>query len=590
MLQTEKSETALANALNAITHLATPENSSEIKDAFAKLMRAHGSEHLSKSLPVSTRAIKALDNLPPELIADFVVGELKNGNEKSRKFIHGCFRHKNRSLPGQPAYEDFWTGVALKGNEIASLLLERARLIDAEGMKDVSEGSLNWRTECLCILSINTAPHQETQDELIALLEKVLVVQTGRWETLVAQALASIHPKSKALQESSLLERKIGSPKQSQDELTRICWIAGRMGAGAEHLVPTILEAMPRYIRYSQNRRIVHSSVTGVNLVGALGEIGPDAKDAIPKLLEILDPDVKDNGSGIQAAARKALRQIQPDSDAPVSSETSGNVETNKSAKVKTETREDVAKLIKRLLLERHSIRQAKLDFTLKNTGKYASTKKYKWYFDQGNSDAEPSFRSDVKGFGKGGFPHVTEIYSADHYVRLNHTTGENQLVEGSRRGSNPIVDPRDAGLVSWFLESIDTHDDDEIMSHFVGSQVTDFAVAKLDENLTRSFAIVVYDKDYNGTRETVFDARQGNHPVLMRYRWQNPVSKENVVDTMEVSSKQFNGIWFPEQTIWHRKREGKEEFREVMTVHSASLNKPVDQELFELESLLSKK
>jgi|GEM_PF-5843319 len=589
LLETEKSRKVLGEAIDAISHLVTPQNSEEIKDALHTLVKTYGTDTLMPYESIPYKVSSALRQLPPEAVADFVV-EAIEGNDNSRKYVGTIFRRWDPSNQVDGYYDTLWNGIGLKGKDIAGLLLGRVGAAESAS-EESNRFALDWATECLCILSIRTAPDQETLKDRIALLEGKLDTVSGDDRLLVAHAIASIHPKSDPLRDSWL--RNLRIDEEHNDNIDRIGWAIARMGSRAKEAVPVIVDALNDHIAFNDDGKSIRANRCSVALIRALGEIGPDAKDAIPGLLNLADPNLNDyKGYGIPAAARKAIGQIQPDAKDAASSETSTDDESKKSVQLRIEAQNDVNKLIEQLLTQRKSIRQAELDYKLKNTGKYgATTKKYKWYFDRGNADAEPSFRSDVHQFGKEGFSNVTEIFCADHYARLNHTTGEHQVVPGKNRGSNPLTDPRNAGLVSWFLESIDTHDDHEIKDLFAGERMTDFSTTKLDENLTRTLGHVVFEKDgYRGTRETVFDARQGNHPVLTRFRWFNPASKQNVVDTMEISSQQFDGVWFPKETIFYRQREDKEEWREVMTVNDASFNKPVDQKLFELESLLTNK
>jgi hypothetical protein len=71
------------------------------------------------------------------------------------------------------------------------------------------------------------------------------------------------------------------------------------MGPAAAAAVPALIEAL------DDPEPTVRFPVTV-----ALGEIGPAAKAAVPKLKQMMDEEINDE---IAAAARRALRRIQPD-------------------------------------------------------------------------------------------------------------------------------------------------------------------------------------------------------------------------------------------------------------------------------------
>jgi HEAT repeat protein len=71
------------------------------------------------------------------------------------------------------------------------------------------------------------------------------------------------------------------------------------MGPAAAPAVPALIEALDD----------PEASVKFPVLV-ALGEIGPAAKAAVPKLKKMMDEEINDE---IAAAARRALRRIEPD-------------------------------------------------------------------------------------------------------------------------------------------------------------------------------------------------------------------------------------------------------------------------------------
>jgi HEAT repeat protein len=71
------------------------------------------------------------------------------------------------------------------------------------------------------------------------------------------------------------------------------------MGPAAAPAVPKLIEAL------DDSEASVRFPVTV-----ALGEIGPAAKAAVPKLKKMMDEEINDE---IAAAARRALRRIQPD-------------------------------------------------------------------------------------------------------------------------------------------------------------------------------------------------------------------------------------------------------------------------------------
>src|SRR5512144_2917898 len=71
------------------------------------------------------------------------------------------------------------------------------------------------------------------------------------------------------------------------------------MGPAAAPAVPALIEAL------SDPEATVRFPVTV-----ALGEIGPAAKAAVPKLKQMMDEEINDE---IAAGAKRALRRIQPD-------------------------------------------------------------------------------------------------------------------------------------------------------------------------------------------------------------------------------------------------------------------------------------
>ena len=71
------------------------------------------------------------------------------------------------------------------------------------------------------------------------------------------------------------------------------------MGSAAAPAVPALIEAL------DDSQASVRFPVTV-----ALGEIGPAAKAAVPKLKTMVDEEINDE---VAAAAKRALRRIQPD-------------------------------------------------------------------------------------------------------------------------------------------------------------------------------------------------------------------------------------------------------------------------------------
>ena len=71
------------------------------------------------------------------------------------------------------------------------------------------------------------------------------------------------------------------------------------MGPAAAPAVPALIEAL------DDPEATVRFPVTV-----ALGEIGPAAKAAVPKLKQMMDEEINDE---IAAAAKRALRRIQPE-------------------------------------------------------------------------------------------------------------------------------------------------------------------------------------------------------------------------------------------------------------------------------------
>ncbi len=70
------------------------------------------------------------------------------------------------------------------------------------------------------------------------------------------------------------------------------------MGPAAQAAVPALIEALEdesQYVRFP--------------VAVALGEIGPGAKAAVPALTKVMEEDFNDD---VAAAARRALRRIQP--------------------------------------------------------------------------------------------------------------------------------------------------------------------------------------------------------------------------------------------------------------------------------------
>jgi HEAT repeat protein len=75
------------------------------------------------------------------------------------------------------------------------------------------------------------------------------------------------------------------------------------MGPEAVRAVPALIEALDD-----------PSPVVRYPVTVALGEIGPGAKAAVPRLQQMIEEEINDE---IAAAARRALRHIDPDAVPP---------------------------------------------------------------------------------------------------------------------------------------------------------------------------------------------------------------------------------------------------------------------------------
>ena len=121
----------------------------------------------------------------------------------------------------------------------------------------------------------------------------VLVLTSSAW----AQGAAAKEPVADGRTLSQwIAELKGGVAPQTRNAAA---YEISGMGPAAAPAVPALIEALDD----------PEASVKFPVLV-ALGEIGPPAKAAVPKLKKMMDEEINDE---IAAAARRALRRIQPE-------------------------------------------------------------------------------------------------------------------------------------------------------------------------------------------------------------------------------------------------------------------------------------
>ena len=238
---------------------------------------------------------------------------------------------------------------------------------------------------------------------------------------------------------------------------------------------------------------------------------------------------------------------------------------------------------IESLIASRNAIRSAELDLTLNGTNRtYGSRNaRYQWKLDH---DKFRSDRTDLP-FVAGISYRETLIYSDDHQIRFLPNKNNLDYTSAKHRGTNPIFDARHAGLVDWFLESIDTCDP---MTRLMPESASDWRFSAPDKHTIET--VCDYGKERgSGVHRVRFDRRCGLHPTFIRTEWTDTGDKEvSYTTTLEIEPKHHgNGIWFPAKTVFHRVLgTGKEDFREIMTVRRARFNHEIDPILFTVEGL----
>ena len=171
-------------------------------------------------------------------------------------------------------------------------------------------------------------------------------------------------------------------------------------------------------------------------------------------------------------------------------------------------------------------------------------------------------------------------IYTDEHQIRYLCEENDFMHVIGDDRGTNPVIDPRNSGLVNWVLESIDTHDP---MLELAPLTARNWTFTEPDEHTIE--ARCDYGEKDVGTHYVRYNRRYGLRPVLLEHQWTSAERSNNSFTTcLEVEPKSFgNGLWFPAKTTWYRiDKAGEEEFREVMILEK------IAHRGFESHSLLS--
>ncbi len=350
---------------------------------------------------------------------------------------------------------------------------------------------------------------------------------------------------------------KVLSDEASDGNRARAGQLLARFPGHADFIVPRLTELLHRA-----------DQVARESAIRALGHIGPAATNALPAL--------KTLRSGTDEHLTKVINQtLAAIEGKPVADATAKTITTL----------DDLHQHIQSLVARRSAINRAELKFTLNYTDRNRGDhdRRYHWKLDH---DKFRSDRSDLP-FVPGQTFLETLIYSDQHQIRHIHTENDFDYVTAENRGTNPVIDLRNAGLVNWTFESIDTNDP---MRELAPLTARNWTFTEPDKH-TIEARCDYGNRRGTGTHLVRYDRRYGLHPVFIEDRWTGKERPgESFTTCLEVEPKSFgDGLWFPAKTTWYRiDKAGKEEFREVMTLESAVFNQPVNPGHFTVEAAKS--
>jgi hypothetical protein len=244
----------------------------------------------------------ALGRLPPAPVVQAMLEEIKNGNDKSRAFMNWVVLRRSAAQAGYDMSDmkELDDEMKRRVGEIASAVLAVSR--------DDRVETRNWALSFLIELCNAIATDPAELEGFIPRLQEELPSRDVWKILMVSGLLVESVPDTEGLVDSLTY---VLSDKQSWSRLLAIRQL-GQLGPRAAPAVPKLASLLNEYLKLTSSRTEVRTgrgppTDLRFEIIQALGAIGPAAKEALPAL--------RDAGSHhfkrIRSAAEKAITQIE---------------------------------------------------------------------------------------------------------------------------------------------------------------------------------------------------------------------------------------------------------------------------------------
>jgi hypothetical protein len=324
-LERERKPERLTEAIRAFGVLVNPDDdkqAAEAAKAIMQIMRRYGSLAVDNGPQgkLIQQAQTVLTKLPPPTIVAAIEEELKGGTTQSRGF--SMFVLGARFARSQQATGFGFSNQAVTTDKLALALDEREVVITQALLDLPAEETMIIRNYGLQLVinraKVKNTPLQQVPG-LLQMLRKLLETEKDSdLRDTAIQALVIADPDNKLLLPTLL--RNLASKQIGRQE-TDVYQLA-QLGPRAAPAVKPLMELLSAQLKKLKAGDVASSDGGGfgnpaVNschaAIYALGKIGPDAKDALPLLQSLKEPDEPISGFGLwdNGGAKLAVERIE---------------------------------------------------------------------------------------------------------------------------------------------------------------------------------------------------------------------------------------------------------------------------------------